>query len=91
MEQDRFNQIHDCLFDVLGNKPNLGQIYFVNDQLPRDIKFLAEQWGWNDTEVRDKTYVWIKENIDKIKEGLKKEDDKFHVDVVQYLRDRGWK
>ncbi|MGM7720572.1 hypothetical protein [Metabacillus sp. Hm71] len=91
MEQDRFNQIHDRLFDVLGEKPAMRDIYFVNEQLPREVKLLAEQWGWHDTEVREKTYGWIKENIDNIKEYLKKEDKEFHTNVDQYLKDRGWK
>jgi aldehyde:ferredoxin oxidoreductase len=91
MEQDRYNQIHDRLHDAVGGKANIRDIYFVSEQLPRDIKLLAEQFGWDDTEVSEKVYTWITENIENLREALKKEDEKFHADTEQYLKDRGWK
>lgn len=67
MSEDRSNQIHDCFVDVFDRVPTRKELYFINVELPRDIKFLAEQWGWNDTEVRDKIFTWIKKNRGLIK------------------------
>lgn len=66
MELDRYNQIHDCFVDVVGKVPSEEKISYISDNLPREIIRLAEEWGWYDTEVGDKTYRWIEENVDKI-------------------------
>lgn len=66
MDQDRKNQINDCIFEVLGRRPTLREVYFVNENLPREVKLLAEEHGWNDTEVANMTLKWVKENRNKI-------------------------
>lgn len=60
------DSIHDCYVSVVGKVPTEEQIQSIFNQLPNDIKHLADQWGWNDTEVGDKVYVWIRDNPEKI-------------------------
>lgn len=55
------DQIHDCYIDVYNETPSHQTIANLIAALPSDIKMLAEQWGWNDTEVANKVYVWLKE------------------------------
>lgn len=66
MELDRHITINDCYVDVLGKAPTDKEISYISDNLPRDIILLAERWGWNDTEVGDKTYRWIEQHVDKL-------------------------
>jgi hypothetical protein len=57
------DQIHDCYYDVFGKVPELEVIIRTVKELPKEIHNLAEQWGWNDTEVRDNVYKWMKERV----------------------------
>jgi uncharacterized protein YneF (UPF0154 family) len=58
--------INDCYVDLFGKRPSEDKIVQIYEQLSSDIKLLADQWGWNDTEVGDMVYKWIKENKEKI-------------------------
>lgn len=60
------DSIHDCFVSVTGGVPSEDQIQSIFNQLPSNIKHLADQWGWNDTEVGDKVFVWIRENQESI-------------------------
>lgn len=62
MYEYKFNKIHDCFVDVFNRAPTREEVYFIGRQLPKNIILLAEQWGWNDTEVGDFTYKWIEDN-----------------------------
>jgi hypothetical protein len=53
--------INDCFVDVYNRRPFAIEIEHIQKHMPKEIKILAEQWGWNDTEVRDKIYRFIKE------------------------------
>ncbi|MDN8593067.1 hypothetical protein Q0V21_30530 [Paenibacillus sp. 11B] len=53
------NVFHDCLADIKRSKPNEEEITAWVERIPNDIEGLALQWGWNDTEVREKIYMWI--------------------------------
>lgn len=55
------NVIHDCYVDIYGFKPTEVIIMRIATFLPLKILLLAEQWGWNDTEVGDGIYRWMKE------------------------------
>ncbi|CZV15795.1 Uncharacterised protein [Enterobacter hormaechei] len=48
--------INDVLID-LGKEPDDLLIATIFDKLPADLKALAEEWGWVDTEVRERIYV----------------------------------
>lgn len=48
--------INDALVE-LGKVPDELLIASVFDSLPNDVKALAREWGWNDTEVREKVYA----------------------------------
>lgn len=51
--------VNDCLVELRREiTPEI--IAKIVQKLPSDITHLAEEWGWNDTEVRDKVYIFIK-------------------------------
>lgn len=51
--------VNDCLVE-LGREITSEIIAKIVQVLPSDITHLADEWGWNDTEVRDKVYTFIK-------------------------------
>ncbi|HBT3679561.1 TPA: hypothetical protein MYN16_004145 [Klebsiella pneumoniae] len=51
--------VNDCLVE-LGREITPEIIAKIVQMLPSDITHLAEEWGWNDTEVGDKVYTFIK-------------------------------
>lgn len=53
------DQIYDCFVSVYRRVPNKMELKIIAKTLPAEIKFLADQWGWNDTEVGDKALYWI--------------------------------
>lgn len=63
--QDKHNVIHDCFYSFTGNVPTEKIINEISDKLPENIKLLAKQWGWSDTEVREFTYCFIKDALSK--------------------------
>lgn len=56
------DNINDCYVDILGKQPTAEQLQDIAKGLPEDIHLLAQRWGWNDTVVGDKIYVWISDN-----------------------------
>lgn len=60
---DAYNQIHDCYLDTQGTKPSATVVALIYAKLPKEIKDLAQQWDWGDTEVGDKVYRWMNERI----------------------------
>ncbi|QOV08429.1 hypothetical protein Kirov_230 [Bacillus phage Kirov] len=63
IDEDAYDQIHDCYYDTQGRKPSETVVALLYAEIPMDIKAIAIQWGWNDTEVRDKVYGWMKGRI----------------------------
>lgn len=61
--QDQRNVIHDCYVDVNSKVPTEEQIKAIAEQIPERIKILAKQWGWSDTEVREFTYCFIRDEL----------------------------
>ena len=61
MQHDAYDVIHDCLVDRDVN-PTEARIQKVYDKLAYDVKILAEQWGWHDTEVREAVGAFIRVN-----------------------------
>lgn len=51
--------VNDCLVE-LGREITPEIIAKIVQTLPSDITHLADEWGWSDTEVRDKVYTFIK-------------------------------
>ena len=63
LERDAYEQIHDRYYDTYGKQPVesvIGQIYKM---LPREIILLGREWGFNDTEVREKIGKWMQDKI----------------------------
>ncbi|WP_211344096.1 hypothetical protein [Robertmurraya siralis] len=65
IDDDAHNIIHDCYYDVFGLTPNNIEIIEIYNSLPKENKLLAERWGWNDTEVREEVYRFIRDLMDK--------------------------
>lgn len=65
--QNMRNQLHDCFIDITGAKPSEDQILVIAEEVPTDIKGLAFQWGWFDTEVREKIYLWLESKYSNLK------------------------
>lgn len=62
LEEDAINVIHDAYYDIVDLEPSDYMIEKIHSQLPSTIILSAKQWGWNDTEVREKVYKWIEEH-----------------------------
>ena len=58
---DIYNTINDCYVDVYGVKLTEEAFKRTYELLPKEIKSLATQWGWNDTEVGDKICRWLRD------------------------------
>lgn len=58
--------IHDCYVSVAGKVPSNELIEAIYNRLPDHTKQLAARWDWNDTEVRDGVYRWIRDNLDEL-------------------------
>ena len=58
-----FDALYDKIFIAL-NKDDLTNVQIMEywNKLPEDIKLDALKWGVSDTLIRDKIYVWLKEN-----------------------------
>lgn len=57
-----WNHLHDCWVHVKDTKPTQEQLEQLFQELPRDLQFLADEWGMNDTVFREKVIVWIVSN-----------------------------
>lgn len=53
--------LHDAVFDATGKSLNDDELMELWIKLPCRIQDLAEEWGFNDTEFREKIHVWLKE------------------------------
>ena len=64
--QHEWDHLHDVVLDATWetSKTKLTQqeLEKLFQELPEHIKEDAYRWGLNDTVVRDKIYVWYKEN-----------------------------
>lgn len=54
------DQINDCFVDIYRRVPNNSEIQTIAKTLPVEIISLANEWGWDDTEVRDALFGYIK-------------------------------
>ena len=62
--------ISDSCNEFLGIDPTLDQVKAIFDSLPRQIIALGIQWGFDDSEVRDELYAYVRDNADKLKPAL---------------------
>ena len=64
--KDEWAHLHDVILDATWEttKTSMSQteLEALFYELPDNIKKDAYHWGLNDTVVRDKIYVWYKEN-----------------------------
>lgn len=54
--------IKSCYYDINGKEPTIETILKIAKEMPKEIHQLASQWDWNDTEVRDQVYIWIRDS-----------------------------
>lgn len=55
--------IHDTYIDYTGISLNEKQIREVTERLPKEIVLKAEMWGGDDTEVQDKIFLWVRDDL----------------------------
>lgn len=66
-----FATIHDSLVEFLNmENPSLEEQKVVFDLLPQYVIGLGISWGFDDTEVRDKIYVFVRENVELIQKQI---------------------
>lgn len=58
-----FNTIHDNLVDILKREPIEEEVIKAIGIIPQDIMYIGLQWGYYDTEFREKSFEFLKENI----------------------------
>ena len=56
-------QIEESYYDIYGIVPHVSVGINIAKQLPKNIHTLAKRWGWNDTEVRDRVYRFIRDEF----------------------------
>lgn len=59
---------HDACLDATGVSKEDDELLADFKEVPSEVKSLAAQWGWSDTEVREKLYYWYKKNKKQSKE-----------------------
>jgi hypothetical protein len=57
------DQIHDTYVDLRNEVPSRVEVLRMVSKVPEDIKLLADQWGWGDTEVGDALFRWMKQEL----------------------------
>jgi len=70
LEKSDQASVHDAILDAVYDIENK----YIEDQeiaelfeyIPENIHYLALQWDWSDTEVREHVYLFIKENYSNI-------------------------
>lgn len=55
VNEEAYDQIHDCYYDYYGQKPNPASIAQIHKLLPNDIRLLAERWGG----MIQKSEIWF--------------------------------
>ena len=60
------NMINMCYDDVMGESPNDDKVQEIAVGIKKEIGDVADMFGWDDTEVGDRIWNWINDNI---KEG----------------------
>lgn len=64
MNEDLYNVLWDGLVDN-GIDPNDEIMVAWETKIPKDIRDMAQMWEWGDTEVRERLYVFIKQELAK--------------------------
>lgn len=60
---EMYDQIISSYASIFNTEPSDKVVVSIGNLLPAEIKDKAKQWDWNDTEVRDEVYVWIRDNV----------------------------
>lgn len=72
MEEPQKRELNYFLFEFYlefySQEPTAEIIEQVTKEVPEDLKRQADMWGWNDTEVRDYLYVWMRTRAKRTKE-----------------------
>lgn len=69
-DSNEFSTIYDACAEFIGAEISSHQSKEVFDILPKEIIGSGIQWGFNDTEVRDNIYCFIRDNSEEIKKKL---------------------
>jgi hypothetical protein len=61
--QQMLDMIATCYYDVMDKKPTLEEVTEIAPQIKEELEYEAQQWGWDDTEIGDRIWNWINENV----------------------------
>lgn len=65
IEKPDIEEMHDviarCYYGAFGKKPSLNDMESIVSKIPIGVRAQADQWGWDDTEVRESLYRWLDE------------------------------
>lgn len=80
------NQIHDCFISIYNKEPLDTEILDIMKFIPERILLIGEQYGYYDTEFKEKIYTYIKNNKPVTKEFIEiqqlKEALSMLIDIV---------
>ena len=64
-DKDAFNDVVIDAYASYNNssEPTDAQLSMIYNQLPTHIKFIAEQWGLNDTVFRDSVHEYLTDDL----------------------------
>jgi hypothetical protein len=60
-EEGDFNSLHDIMYEINRKKLQHNELQTIWNSLPEDIKEDGIHWGLDDSVVRDKMYVYLKQ------------------------------
>lgn len=61
--RDFIQVIDSYYFDLTDEEINVAEVKSIFSMIPTSIHLLAAEWGYSDTEVRYKIYVWMKDYL----------------------------
>lgn len=62
-EQNDWDHLHDCIYNVTGSKSSRKDLERMFGLMPEELQIEASQWGMNDTVWRDNFIEWMKSKI----------------------------
>lgn len=62
-QKEMRDKVFECFYDIYEVIPEDYILEGIMKQLPTEISLLAIQWGWDDTEVRDKVYRFVRDKF----------------------------
>lgn len=62
INENDWDHLHDVVYNVTGKKSNREELVIIFESLSDKLKFMAYDYGMNDTVFRDKVFEYLQEN-----------------------------